>query len=67
LARTISDTGTIIAPLMPWNVNALIIGTVVGVTSGYAIFAVLCYISPIITLIIGSINREANFKENIKC
>jgi Na+:H+ antiporter, NhaC family len=66
LARTISDTGTIIAPLMPWNVNALIIGTVVGVTSGYAIFAVLCYISPIVTLIIGSIDKKDNSNENIQ-
>ncbi|MDF2519592.1 MAG: Na+/H+ antiporter NhaC, partial [Clostridia bacterium] len=29
-ARTISDTGTIIAPLMPWNINSLIIAMIMG-------------------------------------
>ncbi len=52
LARTISDTGTVIAPLMPWNVNSLIISIILGVTAiDYAPYAVLCYISPIITFI----------------
>jgi NhaC family Na+:H+ antiporter len=53
LARTISDSGTIIAPLMPWNVNALIISVIVGASIPYQQYAVLCYISPIITLTIG--------------
>ncbi|MDF2890590.1 MAG: Na+/H+ antiporter NhaC [Clostridia bacterium] len=53
LARTISDTGTIIAPLMPWNVNALIISVIVGESIAYQPYAVLCYISPLITLGVG--------------
>ncbi|MDF2530524.1 MAG: Na+/H+ antiporter NhaC [Clostridia bacterium] len=53
LARTISDTGTIIAPLMPWNVNALIISVIVGEAIAYQPYAVLCYISPLITLGVG--------------
>jgi NhaC family Na+:H+ antiporter len=53
LARTISDTGTIIAPLMPWNVNALIISVIVGASVAYQQYAVLCYISPLITLGVG--------------
>jgi NhaC family Na+:H+ antiporter len=53
LARTISDTGTIIAPLMPWNVNALIITVIVGASIPYQQYAVLCYISPLVTLGIG--------------
>jgi NhaC family Na+:H+ antiporter len=53
LARTISDTGTIIAPLMPWNINALIITVIVGSSVAYQQYAVLCYISPIITLAVG--------------
>lgn len=53
LARTISDTGTIIAPLMPWNVNALIILIISGVAAiEYVPYAVLCYISPVITITI---------------
>ena len=51
LARTISDTGTIIAPLMSWNVNSLIISSVTGVSCvSYAPFAVLCFIAPLITV-----------------
>jgi Na+:H+ antiporter, NhaC family len=62
LVRTISDTGVIIAPLMPWNVNVLIIGTIVGVSTGYAQYAVLCYIFPLMTLIVGSIGKERYLK-----
>lgn len=53
LARTISDTGTIIAPLMVWNVNSFIINSVTGISAlGYAPYAVLCYLCPAITIII---------------
>lgn len=52
LARTISDTGTIIAPLMAWNVNSFIIKSIIGIDAGgYAPYAVLCYICPAIALI----------------
>lgn len=52
LARTISDTGTIIAPLEFWNVNALIITGLTGVSAlNYAPYAFLCYLAPIITFI----------------
>lgn len=73
LARTISDTGIIIAPLMPWNINSLIIGLITGITAaGYAPWAVLCYISLLITFIYGFMNtnfargfliRNRNMKE----
>jgi len=53
LARTISDTGTIIAPLMPWNINSLIIAVIVGASIPFRQYAVLCYISPAITFGIG--------------
>ena len=57
LARTISDTGTIVAPLMPWNVNSLIILGITGISAiRYGPYAVLCFISPIITLLSGAIN-----------
>ncbi len=52
LARTIGDTGIAITPLIPWNVNALFILSTTGIPSiKYAVFAVLCYLSPIVTLI----------------
>lgn len=51
LARIISDSGIIIAPLMSWNINAFIITPLVGVSANdYSPFAVLCYIYPIITI-----------------
>ncbi|MFZ5353292.1 MAG: Na+/H+ antiporter NhaC family protein [Bacillota bacterium] len=59
LARTISDTGTIIAPLMMWNINALIIKSVTSVSAQeYWFYAVLCYISPIVTIIISFIENK---------
>ncbi|SKB00940.1 Na+/H+ antiporter family protein [Caloramator quimbayensis] len=59
LARTVSDTGTIIAPLFPWNVNSLLIAVVTGfAAAAYIPFAVLCYISPIVTLIASSLKKS---------
>jgi Na+:H+ antiporter, NhaC family len=59
LARTISDTGTTIAPLIPWNINSIIILAITGVsTLQYAPYAVLCYIAPLMAVLSGS------FKEN---
>ena len=47
--RAISDTGTIIAPLMPWNINALIIVGITGIGAvAYAPYAVLCALAPIV-------------------
>lgn len=69
LARTISDTGTIIAPLMFWNVNAIIIYGITGVSAiSYAPYGVLCYICPLVTVIsslflaksIGKVPSEEN-------
>lgn len=52
LARTVSDTGTIVAPLMPWNINAIIISSVIGISAmEYAPFAVLCFLNPIVMLL----------------
>lgn len=59
LARTISDTGTIIAPLMPWNINSLIISLVTGVSCvAYAPFTILCFIAPIVTIIFAIIKKN---------
>lgn len=53
LARTISDTGTIIAPIIPWNVNSIIINLVTGVSClSYAPYAVLCFLFPLITILV---------------
>lgn len=58
LARTISDTGIIIAPLIPWNVNSLFILVITGVsTAAYAPYAILCYIFPIVTVFLAYIYK----------
>ena len=51
LARTISDTGGIIAPIIPWNVNSIFILAITNISAmQYAPYALLCYISPIVTI-----------------
>ncbi|WP_425447393.1 Na+/H+ antiporter NhaC family protein [Dethiothermospora halolimnae] len=57
LTRTISDTGVVIAPLEPWNVNSILIAVITGIsTTEYAPYAVLCYLFPIITIATGYLN-----------
>lgn len=59
LARTISDTGSTIAPLIPWNINAIIILAITGISAlQYAPYAVLCYIAPLISIISGSFKEK---------
>lgn len=51
LARTISDTGIAVAPLIPWNANSLFIVAVTGISVPvYIPYAILCYVSPVITI-----------------
>lgn len=50
LPRTISDSGIITAPLQFWNVNALIIFGLTGVSAlQYAPYAIFCYLMPLMT------------------
>ena len=59
LARTISGTGTIIALLMAWNINALILKSLTGISAtAYAPYAVLCYLAPIITITVSYMFKE---------
>jgi len=59
LTRTISDTGTIIAPLMPWNVNGLIISMITGISAlQYAPYSALCFLFPMVTLALGYIMKK---------
>lgn len=63
LARVISDTGVVIAPLMPWNVNVIIFSKVIGLTSmKFILFSFLCYAFPLVTVIQGKIgnNKKMN-------
>lgn len=59
LARTISDTGSTIAPLIPWNINAIIILAITGISAvQYAPYAVLCYIAPVVSVLFGCIREK---------
>jgi Na+/H+ antiporter NhaC len=51
LARTISDTGVVCVPLIPWNINGILVATVTGVsTAAYLPYAVNSWLLPAITL-----------------
>ena len=58
LARTISDTGIVIAPLIPWNVNVLFICIITGVYDvNYIPYAILCYVFPLVTCLVGYVYK----------
>lgn len=63
LARTIGDSGTVVAPLIPWNINGLVISVALGTSViKYAPFAILCYLFPIITIVFGRLNIDIKQK-----
>lgn len=53
LARTISDSGIITAPIYPWNINFIIITSIITCDITFIPYAVLCYLSPIVTILSG--------------
>jgi len=54
LSRACEDAGTVTAPLVPWNTNGVYCAGVLGVaTTSYAVFAIFCLVSPIISLVLG--------------
>ncbi|SCY82765.1 Na+/H+ antiporter NhaC family protein [Alkaliphilus peptidifermentans] len=54
LARSIADTGAVVVPLIPWNVNAIATTLILGVgTLNYLPYAFLCYLIPLTTVIYG--------------
>jgi len=54
LSRCIEDGGTVTAPLVPWNTNAVYMAGVLGISTGeYFFFAFFCLLSPIISIILG--------------
>ncbi|WP_034601191.1 Na+/H+ antiporter NhaC family protein [Clostridiisalibacter paucivorans] len=65
LARTISDTGSIVAPLAPWNVNSIVIASLTGIaTFKYAPYAIFCYIAPIVTILSGFLLETREKRSN---
>lgn len=60
LARTIADSGTAIAPLIPWNVNSIMILAVTGIPAAqYAPYALMCYLLPVMTIVFAFFRGEA--------
>jgi NhaC family Na+:H+ antiporter len=59
LARALGDSGLIMSPLIPWNVNALMMTAVLGVnTLQYFKFSFLPLLLPISGIIFAFINQD---------
>ncbi|MTI46457.1 Na+/H+ antiporter NhaC family protein [Sporosalibacterium faouarense] len=59
LARTIGDSGTVVAPLIPWNINGLVISVALGASViKYAPFAILCYLLPLSTMVLSYFEKK---------
>ncbi|WP_026477529.1 Na+/H+ antiporter NhaC family protein [Alkaliphilus transvaalensis] len=69
LGRTIGDSGVVSVGLIPWNVNAIAITSILGVpTLQYLPYAFLCVLLPIVTVIYGFIEtiKESKGIEKIE-
>lgn len=52
LSRTIEDNGTLVSPLIPWNMGGAFVASTIGVpTLLYAPFAFACWLSPLFGLL----------------
>lgn len=59
LARTISDTGIITVPLIPWNVNAILVSSIMKVSAvKYGPYAFLCYLLPLLTFVYPNFKKQ---------
>ncbi|MGX7418332.1 Na+/H+ antiporter NhaC [Carnobacterium gallinarum] len=54
LARTLQDAGATVNPLIPWGVSGVFITGTLGIsTLSYMPFAFFCYLTPILTILLG--------------
>jgi len=52
LARSLGDSGVVLAPLIPWNVNGLLMTGIFAVpTLTYTPYAFFCYLTPLCSLV----------------
>lgn len=51
LSRTLEDTCTIGAPLVPWGTSCAYMASVLGITMAYIPYAFLCYIVPLFSIL----------------
>lgn len=64
LFRTLSDTGTVVAPLFPWNINYLVIVSIIGANIHFIPFTCFCYITPLISLLSSYFYSNKKMDEN---
>lgn len=66
-ALSISDIGMITVPIIPWNVNAILVVSITQIsTLKYLPFSVFCWGLPIISIIISFIENNSNFNFKFK-
>ena len=52
LTRSIEDSGTLLSPLIPWNMGGSFVAATLGIaTLAYAPFAFACWLSPLFGLL----------------
>lgn len=58
LTRSIEDSGTLLSPLIPWNMGGGFVAATLGVaTLAYAPYAIACWLSPVIGLVWLFVNK----------
>lgn len=58
LTRSIEDTGTLLSPLIPWNMGGSFVAATLGIaTLTYAPFAFACWLSPLFGLLWAFLNK----------
>lgn len=58
LTRSIEDTGTLLSPLIPWNMGGSFVAATLGIaTLTYAPFAFACWLSPLFGLLWVELNK----------
>lgn len=58
LSRTLEDSGTVTSVLIPWNSCGMTQSTVLGVaTMTYAPYAIFCWISPLMTIVVATLKE----------
>ncbi|WP_409341192.1 Na+/H+ antiporter NhaC family protein [Paenibacillus sp. MBLB4367] len=63
LARVVADTSLVFAAMVPWNMLAILCGTIVGVpVEGYVPFAVFLWILPLLTLAVSAVKGRTESK-----
>lgn len=63
LALSIADFGVITVPVIPWNINAIVVTTVTGFDSfGYIPYSYLCFLLPVISLLYSVLQNRRYIK-----